>query len=158
MRRSERAITELEQIRALLEESKVVHLGIGAEGAPYVVPLNYGYDLGPDGKLTLYLHSAPQGRKLDLLRREARVGFAVSALLATVRGEVPCAWSARYRSLIGTGTVTFLEGAEEKREALQTLLRHMGFPGRAEMPEASLRGVAVLRLDVDAYTCKGNLP
>lgn len=66
-----------------------MHLSCNAEGAPYVVPMNYGFALAPDGRLTLYLHCAAEGRKLDLLRRDARVGFAISALVETVRARPP---------------------------------------------------------------------
>ena len=86
MRRSDRQITDPAAISALLEECRTVHLSCNAEGAPYVVPMNYGFALAPDGRLTLYLHCAAEGRKLDLLRRDARVGFAISALVETVRG------------------------------------------------------------------------
>ncbi|MGI5884039.1 MAG: pyridoxamine 5'-phosphate oxidase family protein [Candidatus Spyradocola sp.] len=158
MRRSERQVTDLDAIRDLLAQGQTLHLALNAEGAPYVVPLNYGFSLAADGGLTLYLHSALQGRKLDLLRRDARVGFAISALLETVRGEIPCAWTARYRSLVGTGRVSVLTDPEEQRLALEALLQHMGFSGRAEIPAASLERVAVLRIDVESYTCKSNVP
>ncbi len=131
MRRSDRQITDLSAISALLEECRTVHLSCNAEGAPYVVPMNYGFALAPDGRLTLYLHCAAEGRKLDLLRRDARVGFAISALVETVRADRPCAWTARYRSLLGTGRAAILTDPEEKRLALEALLHHMGFAGRA---------------------------
>ena len=38
MRRSDRQITDLSAISALLEECRTVHLSCNAEGAPYVVP------------------------------------------------------------------------------------------------------------------------
>lgn len=128
MRRSDRQITDLSAISALLKECRTVHLSCNAEGAPYVVPMNYGFALAPDGRLTLYLHCAAEGRKLDLLRRDARVGFAISALVETVRADRPCAWTARYRSLLGTGRAAILTDPEEKRLALEALLHHMALP------------------------------
>jgi len=158
VRRSDRQITDLSAISALLEECRTVHLSCNAEGAPYVVPMNYGFALAPDGRLTLYLHCAAEGRKLDLLRRDARVGFAISALVETVRADRPCAWTARYRSLLGTGRVAILTDPEEKRLALEALLHHMGFAGRADFAPEALANVAVLRIDVEEYTCKSNVP
>ena len=151
MRRSDRQITDPAAISALLEECRTVHLSCNAEGAPYVVPMNYGFALAPDGRLTLYLHCAAEGRKLDLLRRDARVGFAISALVETVRADRPCAWTARYRAAI-------LTDPEEKRLALEALLHHMGFAGRADFAPEALANVAVLRIDVEEYTCKSNVP
>ena len=42
MRRKDREITDREEIRAILERARVLHLGINAGGRPYVVPLHYG--------------------------------------------------------------------------------------------------------------------
>ena len=47
MRRSDRQITDPAAISALLEECRTVHLSCNAEGAPYVVPMNYGFALAP---------------------------------------------------------------------------------------------------------------
>ena len=45
--------------------------GIG-EGSPYIVPLCFGYDAG-----TLYFHSAPAGKKIDLLKNNRNRKTAV---------------------------------------------------------------------------------
>ena len=38
----------------------------------FIVPVNYGYDL-TEGQLTLYLHSAREGRKAAAFRRGGAV-------------------------------------------------------------------------------------
>ena len=72
MRRKDREITDREEIRAILERARVLHLGINAGGRPYVVPLHYGLAWS-DGLPVFYVHGAREGRKLDLLRRDNRV-------------------------------------------------------------------------------------
>ena len=41
-------------------------------GVPYIVPLNYGYEYA-DGELTFYFHSAKEGRKLEILKKNPTV-------------------------------------------------------------------------------------
>lgn len=67
MTRRERQVTDEDHIRHILQSAKILHLGMVDGAEPYVVPMNYGYLL-EDGKLTLYLHGARRGRKLDILR------------------------------------------------------------------------------------------
>ena len=71
MTRREREVTDKEEILHILEESKIVHVGLVDEDEPYVIPMNYGY-LVDDG-LTIYLHSATNGYKLDLIRKNPKV-------------------------------------------------------------------------------------
>ena len=46
----------------------------GADGFPYIVPLNFGVDVEGD-RVYLYFHSANRGEKLDLIARDARASF-----------------------------------------------------------------------------------
>ena len=72
MTKRELQITDLQQIRAILDTAKVLRLGLAVNNEPYVVPMNYGYTM-EEGRLTLYLHSAVRGKKLDMLRTNPNV-------------------------------------------------------------------------------------
>jgi nitroimidazol reductase NimA-like FMN-containing flavoprotein (pyridoxamine 5'-phosphate oxidase superfamily) len=117
MRRSEREITSRVEIDAILQRASVLYLGVQDEGAPYVVPLHFGYD-----GTALFIHSALEGRKIELLRRHPRVSFTVTLDEAAVPGEVGCAWSARYRCVMGVGEARFLTERAEQLHALDSLL------------------------------------
>lgn len=55
----------------LLKHVKYAGLGFCEEGEVYIVPVNFGYDM--KGKeLTLYIHCAGEGRKIDLIRKNAK--------------------------------------------------------------------------------------
>ena len=43
MRRNDREVTEETEIRKVLDECKIVHLGFQDGGRVFVVPVNYGY-------------------------------------------------------------------------------------------------------------------
>lgn len=88
MTRREFEVTDNAVIEKILATSKVLHLGLVDEGMPYVVPMNYGYKT-EDGKLTLYLHSAVKGYKLDVLRRTTPAALKWSAVWNPLRAASP---------------------------------------------------------------------
>ena len=153
MRRKDREITEIEAIRAILDKAKVLHLAMIDGARPYVVPMNYGYALA-DGRLTLYLHSAKEGRKLDVLQKNARVAFVLETDVSLVSGgDLPCKYGAAYASVMGEGRATILTDPVEKTDALTMLMKTQ--TGRNfYITEAMTDTVAVLRIDVEAFTAK----
>ena len=62
MRRKDREITGRENIEPILRACKTCRVAMIADGAPYVVPLNFGYTWDDDG-LTLYFHSGLRARR-----------------------------------------------------------------------------------------------
>lgn len=62
MRRKDREITGRENIEPILRACKTCRVAMIADGAPYVVPLNFGYTWDDDG-LTLYFHSGLKGTR-----------------------------------------------------------------------------------------------
>ena len=153
MRRKDRQITEIEAIRAILDKAKVLHLAMIDGARPYVVPLHYGYTL-ENGVLTLYLHSAKEGRKLDVLQKNGRVAFVLETDVSLVSGgDLPCKYGAAYASVMGEGRATILTDPVEKTDALTMLMKTQ--TGRNfYITEAMTDTVAVLRIDVEAFTAK----
>lgn len=155
MRRSEREVLDLNEIRAIIEECKVCRLGFSEEGEVYIVPVNFGYEL-KEKKLTLYVHCAKEGRKIDLVKENSRVGVEMDCHHKLVEGELACQYSYYYASLIGNGNVRIMEDTEEKKKALGRIMEHQtGKTGEElEMDPKLLEIVTILKIDLDAYTCK----
>lgn len=153
MRRKDRQITDETAIRAILDKAQVLHLAMIDGDRPYVVPLHYGYSL-IDGRLTLYLHSAKEGRKLDVLQKNGRVAFVLETDVASISGgEIPCKYGAAYASVMGEGKAVLLTDPAEKAAALQILMKIQ--TGREfTITEAMTESVAVLRVDVETYSAK----
>ena len=59
MRRKDREITDLSEIREILEEGKVLRLALSIYDRPYIVPLFYGFE-EKDGNFVFYMHSAKE--------------------------------------------------------------------------------------------------
>ena len=153
MRRKDREITDETAIRAILDKAQVLHLAMIDGDRPYVVPLHYGYTL-EDVRLTLYLHSAKEGRKLDVLQKNGRVAFVLETDVASISGgEIPCKYGAAYASVMGEGKAVLLTDPAEKAAALQILMRTQ--TGRDfTITEAMTESVAVLQVDAETYSAK----
>ncbi len=61
----------------------------------------------------------------------------------------------RYRSIIGYGRARRLENLDEKRCALDQIVRHYG-GDPADYPEDQLRDLAVFEITIDEMTCKSH--
>ena len=152
MTKRERQITDEKQIMAILDAGKVLHLGLAVDNEPYVVPMNYGYTM-EDGKLTLYLHSALQGKKLDMIRKNPSVFFEIDCDRMPFEGRVPCQYGLVYSSIMGRGTARIVEDVEEKKQAMTVLMKtQTGKDFSFEDRLVSI--VAVIRIDVEEYTAK----
>jgi nitroimidazol reductase NimA-like FMN-containing flavoprotein (pyridoxamine 5'-phosphate oxidase superfamily) len=118
------------------------------EPFPYMVPVNFGY---ADGRL--YFHSAPEGKKIDLIKRNNRVCFETESDFGLIRGDTPCHWSARYASVIGFGRAHLIEDPEGKRKGLEVILRHYSVD-TLEIPDTSLARIVVIGIEVESMTGK----
>lgn len=148
MRRSDREVTDIQEIEAILKKGQVCHLGLSNDGQPYVVPMNYGYRDG-----YLYMHSALEGQKVDMARKNPKVCFQVDVDVKVVSNPEACAWGCKYRSVIGTGVIEFLEDAGEKAEALNVVMEH--YAGKTfEFPPQALARVMVWKVKVGSLTGK----
>ena len=152
MTKRERQVTDPDQILHILDTGKVLHLGLAVDNEPYVVPMNYGYTM-EDGKLILYLHSAVQGKKMDMMRANPRVFFEIDCDLMPFEGRVPCQYGLVYSSIMGSGTATLVEDVEEKKQAMSILMKtQTGKDFSFEDRLVSI--VCVIRIDVQEYTAK----
>ncbi|MHC1726908.1 MAG: pyridoxamine 5'-phosphate oxidase family protein [Syntrophobacteraceae bacterium] len=150
LRRKDKEITDIVEIEGILEEARVCRLALCGEDGPYMVPLNFGYRCGQ-----IYIHSAAEGKKIDLMRKDDRVCFEVETKVEISPGESPCKWSMRYRSVIGYGKAYFLEGAEEKREALGIIFGHYS-SAAFEVPGSACEKLAVIRIQINSMTAKAS--
>jgi len=117
MRQSKNEITDKALIDAIIRECRVCRLGLSDGKEPYIVPLCFGYD----GQV-LYFHSASEGRKIDILRKNNRVCFEFDIPGEMKESEQGCKWGIRYRSVIGYGTAELVDNGEAKRNALEILM------------------------------------
>lgn len=153
MRRADREITDPSALQAIFQEASVCRLAFSAEDAPYIVPLNFGWQQEA-GHYVLYFHGAPEGRKLELLKQNPHVGFELDCGYRLKSGETACGFSAAFRSIIGTGTLERLTQPEEQRAGLACIMAHYSSRNDWSFPEKMLEHTCVLRLRVTSLCGK----
>jgi len=152
MTKRELQITDENQIRAILDTAKVLHLGLCVGNEPYVVPMNYGYTM-EEGRLTFYLHGALRGKKLDMIRANNRVFVELDCNRVPFEGDKPCQYGLGYSSVMGRGTATVVDDVEEKMKALTVLMKTQ--TGKDfTFNEQLVSIVSVIRIDVAEFTAK----
>jgi nitroimidazol reductase NimA-like FMN-containing flavoprotein (pyridoxamine 5'-phosphate oxidase superfamily) len=150
MRRSDKQITDPAEIEALLRSAELCHLSMVNDGKPYVVPMNFGYANG-----ALYFHSAPEGRKIDVMRKNPDVCFSVIGKYDLKTGEKACSWTAKYSSVIGTGKASILEDRVEKEKGLAILMAQYS-KDEFDFTDENLDGVVVIKVEVQEMTGKSS--
>ena len=71
-----------------------------------------------------------------------------------VEAKAACGYGFAYSSVIGEGTVGFIEDPEEKLRALLKIMEHQTGRSDFSIPDAALRGVLAFRVFVGFFTAK----
>lgn len=103
-----------EQALEILENGVYGVLALdGDNGYAYASPVNYVYN---DGRI--YFHGAPEGQKVDAIRRNKKVSFCV-----VEKAEiVPQAFNCLYRSAIAFGKARIVEDKDEKQQIMEMII------------------------------------
>jgi len=157
MRRKYRQITDTKAISVILDAEDVLHLGLCDGGMPYVVPMSYGYEMTDDGRLTLHLHCAGEGRKLELLRKNPHVCFEISRKVRLAYDAETGSCTAKYFSVIGSGKAIIEEDAQDKLRSLHALMRQAGHADYPPFGEKLLNMTTTVRIEAEEYTAKSNI-
>jgi nitroimidazol reductase NimA-like FMN-containing flavoprotein (pyridoxamine 5'-phosphate oxidase superfamily) len=145
-RHPERAAYDRETIDPILDEGLVGHLGIAADGQPYVIPMLYARSGD-----TLYLHGAPASRLLGTMAGGVACCFTVTLLDGLVLARSAFRHSLNYRSVVVLGEARAVNDGAEKLSALEAVVEHV-LPGRTGdvrgPSEAELKVTEVVALEI----------
>ena len=148
MRRKDKEMGERAMIDSVIESAKVCRLGMCDDGIPYIVPMCFGYE----GNV-IFLHCAKEGRKIEFLKSNSTVCFEFESDCEVKIGDKPCSFSMRYRSVIGYGEASFVEGLEAKHKALEIIMKQYT-QGQFTFPEEALGTIAIIRIQIAEITGK----
>lgn len=148
MRRKEKEIVDPERIGQILRDAKILRLGLSVNDQPYIVPLCFGY-----AGRTLYFHCAPEGRKLDMIRKNDQVCFEAESDFEFVAGDEACTWSVKYRSVIGFGIADVVTEPEAKRQALDVIMRQYSDKS-FQYTDQAIAKMVVIRVRIESMTGK----
>ena len=153
MRRNDREITDNKLIKDFISAEKIIRIGFFDNGEVYIVPINYGFT-ETDGKYTFYFHGAMAGRKYKLTESKPTVGFEIDGRYELISADTACGHSARFMSVLGTGVLSLIDGAGEKKSALEYVMKQAAGRSGLEYDDEVLSRTAVFRLEVKTMSCK----
>lgn len=149
VRRQDRLLDE-DRARELLATAEYGVLSMADEGGePYGIPVNFVWD----GAGSVYVHCAPEGRKLRLLAKNPKVSFCVVGRVCLQ----PSRFTTGYESVVLTGSAVTGLLPDERHHALELLLRKLS-PHDLEVglryAEKSFHRTEVIRLDFTSFSGK----
>ncbi|WP_373485136.1 pyridoxamine 5'-phosphate oxidase family protein [Acetobacterium malicum] len=153
MRRANREVTELAELIEIINGCKVCRLAMVDNGQPYVVPLNFGYHRD-DSVITIFLHCAREGRKMDILKQNNQVCIEMDQMKELLSGEKGCDYSCYFESFIGTGQAVFLDDAAAKGQALQAIMKQQTGRDDFSFDQHILDQTAVIAVELSSYSGK----
>lgn len=153
MRRKDREITDSDKINEIISSCFCCRLGFCDSGTAYIVPLSFGF-AEKSGVRTFYFHSAKEGRKIDLIKKNPAVGFELDTGYRIKEGNTACSCTAGFQSVIGNGSVSFVTDQTEKEEALREIMKQNTGRKDWEFVPAAVNSVCIFKLEVSEMSCK----
>lgn len=149
MRKTKQEITDKKVLGEILSGAVICRIGMTDGDRPYILPFNYGYRDG-----CIYIHSAPAGKKIDLLRKDNRVCFEIEHEASVIKDWKACKWSTRYRSVVGYGNVEIIADDAGKKHGLEVIMAQHGAPELTEFDPGNLKQMVILKLTITSMTGK----
>lgn len=149
VRRQDRLLDEA-RAREILASAQYGYLSmIDLDGKPYGVPVNFVWD----GDDAVYIHCAPEGKKIDILECHDRVSFCVVGNVNLLPGQ----FTTEYESIILDCEVTIPTYDEERLYALELILKKFSpndFDIGMKYAQKSLSRTCIVRLDILTWSGK----
>lgn len=151
IRRKEKEIKDKNEIISILEQAKYITVAMSRDNEPYLVTLSHGYDREQN---CIYFHCAKEGKKIYILNENNRVWG--QALID--KGYVQGACDHLYATTHFMGRVIFIENFEEKRHALEVMIKALDDkPANIidnQLTEKSISEVNIGRIDIEYMSGK----
>ena len=149
MRKTRLQIKDQNILEEILAGAIICRVAMMDGELPYIVPFNYGYRDG-----CIYIHSAPEGKKIDLIGKNKQVCFEVEDEIEIEEGKQACSWTTSYRSIVGYGSIEILTDDQSKQEGLEIIMAQHGAPNLLEFNAKNLERMVILKLTISSLSGK----
>lgn len=156
MRQADREVKDMNDIIEIMHRCDVCRLALNDDGFPYILPLNFGL-LTEENKITLVFHSALEGYKIDLIKKDNRASFEMDCKHQLQYFEEKGYCTMSYESVIGHGYIRILDESE-KETALRCIMAHYHPDENAYYNPEAIQRTLVYCLDVENITAKRKSP
>ena len=149
MRKQNQEIKDKNIIDEILSKSEVCRIAMIDDGKPYILPFNYGYK-----DHYIYIHSTPEGKKIDILKKNSYVCFEIEYKADLVKYGEPCKWATRYCSVVGYGEVEIITDFQQKMDGLDIIMAHHGYQDKKNYDKKQVESIVILKLHITEVTGK----
>ena len=149
MRKTNQEITDKSVIEEILSKSEICRIAMIDNDLPYILPFNYGYKDN-----CIYIHSAPEGKKIDLLKKKNTVCFEIEQIAKIIKHNKACKWATTYRSVVGYGDVEIITDYDKKKQGLEIIMTHYGAPDNLEFELKQVESIVILKITISKVTGK----
>jgi len=151
MRRQDKQISDPGLIEKVMQKGTIVHIAMMDGNKPYQIPLNYGYKDN-----TLYIHSARDGKKIDLLRANSLVHFQIETGVEVKNTDQAYRCGTNYECVMGYGQATIVDNPREKKIGADILMNHYREEwGSQHRYKGCLNEIFIIKIDIDTDTVTG---
>lgn len=154
MRRTDRELKTKEELLDVLKTGKIIQIAFIDKDEPYIVTMNYGFLWDSDDKIRFYLHSANEGRKITIIKKNPKVCFSISICDPFVAGEKACNYGMKYRSIVGYGKMRIVNDNDERISGLNFLMEQYTGKSDWNYDEEMLKKTTVSCLEVEQISGK----
>lgn len=155
MRRKDREVTDINKIIEVIDECDILRIGMADGNFPYIVPVNFAYKVEGD-EICFYIHGAMAGRKYELLSNNPFCSFEMDIPLEMDCIEELKDVTMRYKSVMGTASVEFLEGEEKQYAIDDIIMARYEATRNFDYNKSAVARTAVAKLKVIGITGKIN--
>lgn len=152
MRKKEREITSIDEIEAIIGRCDVCRIALTDENTPYIVTMNFGYSGGVQKKL--FFHSAGEGRKIDILKKNNHVCFEMDTDHDLMSSRDACDFSMKYSSVVGWGDIFIISDDKERKEGLDSVMKHYTNREEFTYKQNVFNRTTILKLEIKTMTGK----
>ena len=153
MRRKNLEITDKNEIEGIIKRCRIIHIAMANDSEPYIVTVNFGFEIDDQNRYVFYFHSAAEGKKIEMLRKNPRVCLSCECSAELKNAQTACECSYAYECIVATGMVHEVADLQEKARCLALLTKHQ--TGRDfEIPPKKTQNVFVGKIIVTSLTAK----
>ena len=137
------------EVESIINKALVCRIALSDNNIPYIVPVNFGYRDN-----CLYIHSATDGKKVKIIKKNNNVCFEMDIGQEIVQGKTSCHSTMKYFSVIGYGKAYIINDSEEIIKALNIITDHYLPEPSHEYSDKLLKKIVVIKVKIDTMTGK----
>lgn len=156
MRRKDREVTDFKKIVSIIDKCEIIRIGLADGDFPYIVPLNFHYEVTEGNHINFYIHGAMAGRKYELMQKNKKCSFELDNPLKIDYLYDCHDITMRYESVMGTADLEFIKDEDKEKVMQEKILSRYEEMSNFPWSRDSLNRCAIVKISVNEITAKVN--